>query len=233
MPNRFIFSLRYANHVFAKLLKATVVLLGFLSLFRINLYFLSVHFHLEHIFFGDVVKSLWVGFGYDLLLFSFIFVPVVLLLLLQSVLEWWPTWSLVLYKIYIALIWFGLCLLNLLDFSVFSAEGHRMSGSQYQSFAPSDLISVFDKVPRNHLLIFSVVTLLLLILGLVIIKELVFGYWKDQYSPDRGRRGEIFLRLILPLALVGLGLCGNPDNRVSQEEIINQMALNPVWGLDK
>lgn len=233
MPNRFIFSLRYANKMFRRFFLLSLGFIFFMSLFRLNLYFLSVHFHLEAVSFTQVLEGFWVGLQLDVLVFGYVLAPVALLLLVQALGEWWPPVAAWFYKIYFALIWIGVCLANLVDFAVFSPEGHRMGADEYRNLDVSRALDSLGGIPGKHLSIFLAVTALLLVLGLILVKEIRFGYWKDEYSPHRGSRGEVLLRVLTPLLLVGAMMINNPDPSSLTPDSLRQMALNPIWCFDK
>ncbi len=233
MPNRFIFSLRYANRVFFKLLKIAMGMVFFTTLFRINLYFLSVHFHVENPQFGEVLHSFWMGFRVDAMIVAFLLSPILFILTIQAVCQSWSKFILWSYKIYLALVWTAICAIYFVDFTFFTKQFKRMRAVEYKTFDLADFWNSFSHLPHNNSLIFSAACVLLLALGLVMIKELAFGYWKDEYSPQKGTKQEAVLRLVLPVAFLLFVILSLPETHISDQEALNDMALSPVWCLDK
>ncbi|MNT91983.1 hypothetical protein D3C72_2331740 [compost metagenome] len=75
----------------------------------------------------------------------------------------------------------------------------------------------------------------------MLVVALRFGEWKDEFSPRKGNKFEIFIRLIFPFVLIVLAARGTVEAHhlgmehsvVSSVSSINEMALNPLWCFDK
>lgn len=241
MPNRFIFSLRFSTKVFWKLAILSLTMVFFMSLFRANLYFLSVFHATPNAVPVEILQSFLAGFRFDLLVFGFILAPIYLLLMVQAFSEKWPRFLFAFYKIYFALFWTLVCVLSFMDFFFFSRFGKRMRFADYMSWTPEQLIEQAQALQPNQVWIFCTITVLLLSLGYMLIKSIRFGDWKDEYSPAMGSKVEVIWRMALPLVLVVLAARGTVEahhlelehSEVSDNTAINEMALNAVWCFDK
>lgn len=241
MPNRFIFSLRFSSKVLIRLGLLTTALIVFMSLFRLNLYFLSVFHATPDAAFVEIAQSFLAGLRFDVLVFGFVSIPVFFVVLFQAVTERWPRWIFVVYKIYYTAIWFAICALTFVDFFYFARFGARMRFKDYMSWTPDGLLEQFRGLQPNQSWVFCVITVLLFSLGYMLIKSLKFGDWKDEYSPHTGSRWEIGLRIVVPLLIIALAARGTVEaqhlrlehSEVSLDRVINEMALNAVWCFDK
>ena len=116
-----------------------------------------------------------------------------------------------------------------------------MRWEQYVSWTFESWLEQTQQVLPNQLVIYSIITVLLLALGLMMVKGLKFGEWKDEFSPRKGGKVEIVLRILLPFILVFLAARGTVEphhlalehSEVSSNTSINEMALNAVWCFDK
>jgi hypothetical protein len=241
VPHRFIFSLRFSSKVFLRILAVSIAMLVFMSLFRLNLYFLSVFHATPDADFTEVVHSFLAGLRFDTLIIGFALIPVVLLTTLQAFLESWPRTMFTIYRCYLGFAWIVICLMSFVDFYHFTNVGTRMRFADYMGWNFDTLMEQAQKIQPNQSVIFAVITLLLLALGLMLIVALRFGDWKDEYSPRKGSRFEILIRLILPFVLVVLAARGTIEPHhlalehsiVSSVASINEMALTPLWCFDK
>lgn len=241
MPNRFIFSLRFSTKVFIRLAMLSFVMVIFMSLFRLNLYFLSVFHATPDAVFVEIGQSFVAGFRFDLLIFGFLMTPIYFLLMVQAWTEKWPRGVFRFYKSYFSAAWFAICALTYIDFFYFARFGMRMRFNEYMSWNFSTLLEQMQMLPTYQVWFFSVITALLFALGIMLIKALRFGEWKDEYSPRSGSKFEILWRMVLPLLLVFLAARGTIEphhlalehSEVSHMKAINEMALNAVWCFDK
>lgn len=233
MSNRFIFSLRYANKVFLKIMKVVVGFLFFMTLFRVNLYFLVVHFHIQNPDLHEVFQAFWVGLQQDILIYAYAIAPIVLILLLQAISEKWPAFLNGLYKTYLFFAWLIVSGFSFIDFVFYSLNQKRMHSADYMAFDLEKIFEMIKQIPGNNLLIFSTVTALLLVLGLVMVKEINFGFWKDEYSPNKGSVLEIIVRSALPILIVLGAAALDPEIMVSDAEAVRELALSPIWCFDK
>ncbi len=241
MPSRFIFSLRFSSKVFVKLLKLSIAMIFFMTLFRMNLFFLHVYYVLPELNPGEIVQSFIAGLRFDILIFGFIFIPIYFAVMFQAALEKWPSKLFFLYKTYFGLIWIAICGLTFIDFFFFALHGKRMRFAEYSGWSPEVTFEQAKALQINQLIVFTVISLVLLVLGHMLIKSLKFGEWKDEYSPHPARRGEVLLRIFLPLILIVLAARGSvmphhlalEHSEVSNSKELNEMALNAVWCFDK
>lgn len=241
MPSRFIFSLRFSSKVFVKLLKLALAMIFFMSLFRLNLFFLNVYYVLPDLNPGEIIQSFIAGIRFDILIFGFFFIPVYLLLLIQAAFEKWPRGLYFVYKTYFGLIWILICALTYVDFFFFVHHGKRMRFAEYEGWNLDTLFEQAKALQTHQVIVFTVVTVVLLVLGHMLIKSMNFGDWKDEYSPHPARRGEVVLRVLLPLVLIFLAARGTvtphhlnlEHSEVSNSKALNEMALNPIWCFDK
>lgn len=213
----------------------------FMSLFRLNLYFLSVFHAIPDADGIEVLHSFLAGIRFDILIFGFALIPITVLLFIQAVAEKWPKAMFGFYKSYMAFVWTAICLLTYVDFFYFVKQGARMRWEQYRSWTFQTWIEQTQEVLPNQLVIYSIITVLLLALGLMMVKSLKFGEWKDEFSPRKGGKIEIVIRILLPFILVFLAARGTVEphhlalehSEVSSKPSINEMALNAVWCFDK
>ena len=241
MQNRFIFSLRFSSKVSFKFTFLAVTLVCFMTLFRANLFFLSVVHAVQDLNWTEVSHSFIAGARFDLLVIGFIMVIPTLVLLLQAFVEKWPSWMFVLYRIYFAVFWLIICAVTFADFFFFAKAGRRMRFAEYTNWNMDLLREQMSTMQNNTHIIFSIITALLLILGLSLVFGLKFGAWKDEYSPRRGNFFEVVLRVFVPLILVALAARGTVEahhlalehSEVSNNTAINEMALNAPWCFDK
>lgn len=241
MPNRFIFSLRFSTKVFLRLGFMALAFLLFMSLFRMNLYFLSVFHATPDAVFVEIFQSFVAGARFDLLVLGFLFVPLYFLILVQAFSEAWPKAIFWFYKIYFALAWIMICALTFFDFFHFAQFGQRMRFKDYQALNVDMVIEQINRLPQSQGLVFCVIAALLLLLGLMLVKGLQFGNWKDEFSPHPGTKFEVVWRVVLPLILIALAARGTVEahhlelqhSEVSTIKAINEMALNAVWCFDK
>jgi hypothetical protein len=241
MQNRFIFSLRFFSKVFLKFSMLAVSMIVFMSLFRMNLYFLSVFHATPDVSFDEVVQAFLMGARFDILVFGFIFIPLYIALIIQAIMQKWPTGMFILYKTYFTAIWFLICSSTFMDFMFFVKHGSRMRFSDYSSMDFDALFEQFKLLPNNQIWVFSIITIMLLTLGLMLIRGIKFGNWKDEYSPQGGSAFEAGWRLIAPLFVVILAARGTVEphhlslehSQISNAKAINEMVLNPIWCFDK
>lgn len=241
MPNRFIFSLRFSSKVFLKLGVLAVTLILFMTLFRMNLYFLSVFHATPNVTMTEVGQAFLAGLRFDILIFGFLFIPVYFVLIVQAVLESWPRFMFFLYKAYFVLAWFLICALTFMDFFHFAKHGARMRFADYMGWNPDVLIEQARSLQPNQVWIFCIITVMLFGLGYTLTKSIRFGEWKDEYSPHGGSKFETVFRIFLPLLLIALAARGTVEahhlalehSEVSYNQAINEMALNAVWCFDK
>ncbi|MBO9665692.1 MAG: hypothetical protein J7501_02635 [Bdellovibrio sp.] len=241
MPSRFIFSLRFSSKVLAKLAKLSVAMIFFMTLFRINLFFLSAFQRIEDLNFTEVIQAFVAGVRFDILVFGFLLIPIYFLLLIQAISERWPRGMFYFYKTYFALVWLIVCALSYVDFFFYSHHGSRMRFQEYSSWTPEFTKELMGTLQMNQVLIFTIITLVLLALGFMAIRGLKFGDWKDEYSPNQGGKMEVALRIVLPLLLITLAARGTVEphhlalehSEVSNNKALNEMGLNAVWCFDK
>lgn len=217
------------------------IMVIFMSLFRLNLYFLSVFHATPNAVFVEIAQSFLAGLRFDILIFGFLMIPIYFLLMIEAFMEKWPQGLLIAYKVYFGLMWFVICVLTYIDFFHFARFGTRMRFADYTSWNFSVLIEQMELLPRHQVWIFSVITVMLFSLGYMLTKALRFGEWKDEFSPIAGSKIEILWRVALPLLIVFLAARGTVEahhlglehSEVSSMQSINEMALNPVWCFDK
>ncbi len=241
MPQRFIFSLRFSSKVFLRILAVSFAMIIFMGMFRLNLYFLSVFHATSDVDILEVLHSFRAGVRFDVLVIGFILIPITLVLLIQAILQKWQSWSLALYKVYLSVVWTLICGMSYMDFFHFAKYGSRMRWEQYHTWSFEEFYQQMSGLQANQVTIFTVISLLLLALGLMMIRGLKFGHWKDEYSPSKGSPFEVTMRVLLPFVLVALAARGTVEphhlglehSRVSSNTSINEMALNAVWCFDK
>lgn len=241
MPSRFIFSLRFSSKVFVKLLKLSIAMIFFMTLFRMNLFFLHVYYVLPELNPGEIMESFLAGVRFDILIFGFLFIPIYFAVILQAVLEKWPTKLFYAYKTYFGIAWISICALTFVDFFYFVHHGKRMRFEDYMGWSPEITFEQAKTLQINQWIVFVVISAVLLVLGHMLIKSLKFGEWKDEYSPHPASRGEVFIRILLPLILIVLAARGSvmahhlalEHSEVSNSKELNEMALNAVWCFDK
>ncbi|MEK2689669.1 hypothetical protein [Bdellovibrio sp. GT3] len=241
MPSRFIFSLRFSSKVMMKLAKLSLAMVLFMSLFRLNLFLLSTLSKIQMLNFLEVLHSFGAGIRFDLLVFGFLLLPIYFILMIQAFFEKWPNWMFVIYKIYFGAVWLAISLLTYVDFFHYAHHGRRMRFAEYSNWSPEFTWEQMRSLPQNQNWVFTVITLALLILGYMLIKAVNFGQWKDEYSPQKGSKFEMALRIVVPLLLIVLAARGTVEphhlalehSLVSDSTSLNEMALNAVWCFDK
>lgn len=241
MADRFIFSLRFSTKVFFKLAILSLAMVLFMTLFRLNLYFLSVFHATPNVDFIEVVHSFIAGVRFDILIFGFLFIPLYFLIMAQALTQKWPRGMFSFYKIYFGLSWFLICVMTFMDFFHFTRHGRRLRFEGYMNWNFDTLMEQMKALQNNQTVIFCVITVLLFSLGYMLVQSLSFGEWKDEYSPQAGSRFEIVWRIVLPLILIALAARGTVEphhlalehSEVSSNTAVNEMALNAPWCFDK
>ncbi|WP_413576650.1 hypothetical protein ACLVWU_01280 [Bdellovibrio sp. HCB290] len=241
MPSRFIFSLRFSSKVMMKLAKLSLAMVLFMSLFRLNVFLLSTYSRIEQFDFLEVLQAFGAGIRFDLLIFGFLLLPIYFILMIQAVCEKWPNGMFIFYKIYFGAIWLIISLLSFVDFFHYALHGRRMRFAEYSSWTPQFTLEQMQSLPMNQILVFSIITVVLLSLGYMLICAVNFGQWKDEYSPQKGSKIEMALRIVLPLLAIVLAARGTVEahhlalehSLVSHSTALNEMALNAVWCFDK
>lgn len=241
MPHRSIFSLRFSTKVFLKIGAIVFTLILFMSLFRVNLFFLSVFHAVPNAVAVEVLQAFFVGFRFDLLIWGFLLSPVYLLLLLPIFQERWPRGVFNSIRIFLGFMWMCICALTFVDFFYFAKFGQRMRYNDYTQWNFATFQEQWGLLSNTDAEIFTGVTVLLFLLGLTVISRLKFTNWKNEISPRRGSRVEIGLRLLLPFIVIFLAARGTvephhlryEDSQVSTYKAVNEMALNAVWCFDK
>ncbi|MFP5518955.1 MAG: hypothetical protein ACLGGX_03575 [Bdellovibrionia bacterium] len=241
MSQRLVFSLRYYNQIFYKYAKTALTLVFFLTLIRLNLFFLSTNPQLETASFAEVYMSFLTGARFDLLVLGFVLIPVVLGHLAQALSAQWLKLNEVITKVWLIVFWVLAMLLNWIDFYIYHRTGLRARWPDYAEFFYGSLVDFTQQLPFKIWGLFAFILLLMLGLGIYVILNPAYGYWKDSYSPQRGTRFEIFMRIVLPLALVAVAARGTFEphhldyrhSLISNDTRLNEMALNPMWCLDK
>lgn len=241
MPNRLIFSIRFFSKVFWKYTFVILALLAFFYLFRMNLYFLSIYHKVPDAVPMDILLSFLMGLRFDLSLVAWVFLPLILITIIQAFLQSWGSGSFIIHKIYLSIFWLLTCGITVIDFANFAHVGKRASLDFYQNIEIDSLMTLLEEVPRDFGWIFLGISFLLLVLGLWLIWGLKFGSWKDEYSPYKGGAFEIMYRITYPLVLVAVMAHGTykieglsvHDAQISTFMPVNEMTLNPVLILSK
>lgn len=241
MDQRRVFSVRYFTRIFFKYAKIALGLTFFLSLIRFNLFFLTVNTQPLDVTFFEVYMTFLTGFRFDLLVMGFFLIPPVLLHVLQAFFISWTKWDQVIFKSYFSALWVFSILLNWIDFFTFAKTQSRARWDDYIDFLNSSLVDQVASQANYTFAIYSAALLLMLFLGLYVIRGLQFGEWRDLYSPHKGKLSEIIWRMIIPLFLVALASRGTLEevhleyrhSLISNENGLNELALNPMWCLDK
>lgn len=241
MEQRRVFSARYFTRIFFKYAKVALGLAFFLSLIRFNLFLLTVNSKPLNVTFFEVYMSFLTGFRFDLLVLGFYLIPVVLVHAIQALFMKWTAWDEKLFKGYLGVLWCLSMVLNWIDYFIFSRSEIRARWGDYIDFLNSSLVDQLSSHWNYSFAVFSVALFLMLILGLYVIRGLQFGEWRDLYSPHKGTLKEVTWRIFLPLFLVALAARGTLEevhleyrhSLISNENGLNELALNPMWCLDK
>ncbi|WP_413586088.1 hypothetical protein [Bdellovibrio sp. HCB274] len=241
MPSRFIFSLRFSSKVMMKLAKLSLAMVLFMSLFRLNLFLLSAFAKVEQLNLMEVLYSFGTGIRFDLLIFGFLLLPIYFILMIQAVCEKWPNGMFLFYKFYFGAVWLAISLLSFVDFFHYAHHGRRMRFAEYSNWTPQFTLEQMQSLPQNQALIFSIITVVLLVLGYMLIRAVNFGQWKDEYSPQKGSKIEMALRIVLPLLVIVLAARGTVEphhlalehSQISHSTALNEISLNAVWCFDK
>ena len=241
MPDRFIFSLRFSSKVFLKLAKLSLLLLLYMSLLRLNFYFLVIFHSTSGLNVSEVLLSLLTGIRFDLMVYGFLFIPIYFLILIQTISERWPKFWFSFYKFYFAATWLLVCVLTYVDFFHFTLKQKRMRFQDYLDWNFDIFYSQWMQIPNSQVYLFSALLAALLLFGISSAVSVKFGDWKDEYSPHPAGRWEVLARLAVPILLIALAARGTVEAHhlelqhsiVSANTYINEMALNAVWCFDK
>lgn len=243
MINQMLFSLRYGNKAYYAWAIVALKLVMLLSVFRFGLYFLFVAQATMETTWMETILSFVTGIRFDVLILGFIFIPVTLFLLLQSLFLCWPRFGFQIYKLYFALIWISICLLNWIDFPFFVNGGQRTRYEQYNHFAGMTWWESFQLFSEGRGIIFFLIVMVGFVWGLFII--LRHRETSAQIADSQKSRWPVGLefafRILAPLLLTALAGRGSlarthlglEHSRISQSLILNEMALNPMWCFDK
>lgn len=241
MANRFIFSLRFSSKVLIKIFGLAAILVFLMSLFRMNLFFLNVYYLMPELNISEILQSFCAGIRFDVLVFGFMLLPLYPIIIMQAFFEKWPNFLFGFYKFYFGLAWLGISMTTYVDFFSFIKTGKRMRFDDYNQWTFEGLLELISSAKTNQVVVFSVISLALLILGMMFIKALKFGNWKDEFSPKAAGSTEAFWRIVLPLILIILAARGTvtphhlglEHSEVSNSKELNEMALNAIWCFDK
>ena len=241
MPNRLLFSIRYFSKIFDRVLKTVLVLVAFLTLIRFNLFFLSVSAWIKDSSFAEVFLAFFTGFRFDLLVYGFLLMPLLFFWYLITLTTKWSPWALRVSKAWLRLTWTQVIFLSAIDFPFFHVSGARMRAADFNKLFDGSFSEVWSAMPMMAFFIFLTVLLIIWLLGLWLLGQIRWGDWKDEYSPLKGSPLEISWRLLVPLLLVALMARGTLEEHhlryehslISNDTRLNEMALNPMWTLDK
>lgn len=241
MPNRVLFSVRYFSKLFMKYLKVSMSLVLFLTIIRFNVFFLSVSAWLTDSSFGEVFMSFFTGFRFDLLIYGFLLIPMLLLWIFFALTVTWGELSTLITRWYFRSTWAFIGFLQVFDFMQFHVNGVRIREQQFQSLFGGWIFEIWPSVSMVPFFVFLIVVLIVFFLGLWVIEQVQIGDWKDEYSPLKGGWGEISWRLFWPLLIVALMARGTLEahhlryehSLISNDTRLNEMALNPMWTMDK
>lgn len=241
MPNRLLFSVRYFSKVFKKYLKVSFSLIIFLTILRFNVFFLSVSAWLKDSSFAEVFLAFFTGLRFDILVYGFLLIPALIFWWLITLSIQWKPWAVALTHWWFRLTWLAVCLLQVVDFMQFHTNGVRIRAVEFESLFGGWLSQIWPQVSLIPFLVFTAVAAIIWTLGAWVLRQVELGDWKDEYSPIRGGAKEILWRLIWPLFVVGLMARGTLEEHhlryehslISNDTRLNEMALNPMWTLDK
>jgi hypothetical protein len=241
VTNRLVFSIRFSTKVLLKLARLSLLLVLYMSLLRLNFYFLVVFHGTSGLSFVEVFHSLTTGIRFDLLIFGFLLAPLYLIVMIQGFAQKWPRFVFRFYQFYMGVSWFIICLLTYIDFFHFTEKGRRMRFADYLQWSPEVLQSQWHSIHPSQVWLFTALLFVLLIFGISSTKAVTWGDWKDEYSPEPAGRLEIGFRVVIPLLLIVLAARGTiqahhlelQHSLVSESTFVNEMALNAVWCFDK
>ena len=161
MSQRIFFSLRYYNQIFLKYGKVALTLVFFLTLIRLNLFFLSVNSYLVDVGFADVYLSLFAGIRFDLLVYGFLLIPLVLVNLIQALsIQWHPLTELAI-KAWFTCTWLASMILNWIDFFVFTPSGSRARWQDYENLFSGSIVDHVLGVTSSEGILFSFIIYLI------------------------------------------------------------------------
>ncbi len=241
MTNRLIFSLRFSTKVLLKLTRISLLLVLYMSLMRLNFYFLVVFHGTSGLSFFDVFQSLIAGVRFDVLIFGFLLAPLYFIVMVQGFTQKWMRAAFLFYQLYMAVSCFVICLLTYIDFFHFTVNGRRMRFADYSNWSFEIFLQQWQNIYPSQVWLFTALLFVLLIFGLSSVRKMSWGDWKDEYSPQPARRFEVAFRVVLPLLLILLAARGTIEahhlelkhSLVSENTFLNEMALNAVWCFDK
>ena len=221
--------------------RSWVLLVGLVlpySLFRIYLY---INLYLvNHSFnFFDLIQMLWMGLRFDLCVTSFLFIPIYFISL--GLLFFDFTWIVKMLKVignsFIALVYvsvFGIYFLNLPFFIKNTRFGipFWMRSEDYQSLW--DLTIYPSYWSFNYLSEFQFTHVILVILFSVLMSLTVIPLPQTRFK----KRGWVFISYLLVIILLARGKLGQhhlryEDSLFSKYKLVNELALNPLWVIDK
>lgn len=186
------------------------------------------------------------GFRFDSMICAFFMIPFVFILLLRlSLSDSLPNYHIVFYSTRIgAVFWCLSSLIFAVDFHFLKRHHRHMRFEDWRDFTHPDQLTQFVNVSYDVDFFFSVLCLL----GLTYVG---FRYLLDEsdFYVDRGsvlsqfdRKFELGLKFLLPLVLTALIARGSVGSHhlgarhaaaLSEHKNLNELALNPLWTLNK
>jgi len=244
-------TLNRASQVFRKLLIVNMSILFSMSLQRAILFFLIIRHWVFGADAGAIASSFLAGFRFDLCVLGFLNIPVLFITWIicsdkvaksqaepLSFLRRWVLW------IYFGITTFVIHLLGVLDMMYFAANGRRWTYFDWQREGLQFVSSVAQKWGAFYttcvITLFLVLWVVRCLYGLyrARLHQLpVVGPTKPPFST-----GTLILTGVLgPFFVVATAARGtwtahhiNQEHaQVSQNPVLNQLALNPVWAFDK
>jgi hypothetical protein len=181
-----------------------------------------------------ILRAFWVGLRFDLLVLGFVWIPIVTVgaILCFADLKFSILRGMV--RVYLSIVWFLILANYIVSLTYFLTEGRHFRWT-------ADTIQMW---PRMDFITVILLILIFVMMAVVTIRSL----WEDTYYfPNLTERfkmpelTEVALRVFVPMLLVAFAARGTvtahhlerADSQISPWEIVNELALNPIWCFNK
>lgn len=234
-------SVEHFRKVFVSFYKMIVVFLMMLTLLRFMNYFLSR----EHFVEASVLQLCTVfltGVRFDLLVMGFVFMPVMLVMILQTILKFWSEKMRHVYRTYWGTFWISTCFINFADLPFYFYQGRHVRGGEIFDF--SFFPFILSQLGYTSILLVQGIIVFILLLGF----KFIFAWALPKVAqtvrltPANPKDYlQALFKLLFPIFVVALCARGTltphhlekQHSEITDNERLNELALNPLWAIDK
>jgi len=225
------------NQLFIKFLRPVAIILVFMSLQR-GLYEVVAGLNAkEPLPLGQHIEIYLIGLRFDLLVWSFAFLPLFLFLLTKFQFKLKNQMS----QIYLSVVWVGFSLINLLNLPYFALNQKHLNWPEWSFLNAVEIFTEWLSGPQPFLKILVVVFIILsCTLGIVEIRQ-GFSNSNKSILPKSLNRKKILLQFMASLLVIAFCARGKigvhhlrrEDSQITDFAEWNELALNAQWSFNK